>query len=110
MKRSSGVIASAVIAIIGSLLILLLSVSMAFNWVIMRSNPDFLAQARNMPMSPSSLAALALVEAVVFFVLGVIGIVCSIALLRLKNWARVSFLIFGGLLSVFSVFGVLGSA
>ena len=112
MNKPGGVIASSVIAIIGSLLTLLFGISMVVNWAVLRSNPDVFTQTGNMPMpmSPSAFTVVMLIEAIVFLGLSVVGIVCSIGLLRLKNWARVSFLIFGGLLGFFGLVGVFGSA
>jgi hypothetical protein len=39
---------------------------------------------------------------------GVWGLVSAIGILRLRNWARICFAIFGGILAVFSLFGGLG--
>jgi hypothetical protein len=39
---------------------------------------------------------------------GIWGIVSAIGLFRLRNWARICFAIFGGILAVFSLFGALG--
>jgi hypothetical protein len=37
------------------------------------------------------------------------GICTGIGLLRLKNWARISIMVFGGLLAVFGLFGAFGA-
>ena len=106
MKRSGGIIGSAIIATIGSFFALLFG--MVIGWAVLRLNPQALAQTGNIPAPPSALMAILLIEAGVFLGLGVFGIISTIGLVRLKNWARISFLVFGGVLAVFSLFGALG--
>ena len=82
MKRSAGVTASAVISIIGSSCSILFGGLMVFR-----------------PLSPVELVG---IMAILFFGFGVWGIVSAIGLLRLRNWARISFAIYGRLLAFFS--------
>src|SRR5688572_10748296 len=110
MKRSGGVVASAVVAILGCALVLLFGFFAAFMAITARLNPGaFPENQAGMPATPFSITAILLGEAVVFFALGVFGIIAAVGLLRLKNWARISFLVFAGLLCFFGVFGVLSS-
>lgn len=105
-QRSVGVIASGVIAILGSLATILMGFSMFLAWIAMRANPEAFRPPRNVPYPAIDVSAFVLVEGVFCLALGVFGIVCAVTLLRLKNWARISFLVFGGLLA-FYVFGLL---
>ncbi len=106
MKPTAGVIASGVIAILGSLLTVLLGLGMIASWFTMRSAqlPEGVAAP------PFNVATFLIVESVILCGFGVFGIVSAIALLRLKKWARVSFLVFGGLLCAFSIMAMIGSA
>ncbi|HUK88208.1 MAG TPA: hypothetical protein VLT85_11130 [Terriglobales bacterium] len=88
MKRSLGVTIAAGIVLLGSGLTLLLGLLIAaLAW--MQSDPRLAA-----------LRPLLLVEAAMFGVVAVLGIATGVDLLRLRRWARVSVLIFGGFLGL----------
>ena len=95
MKRPNGVIAIAVVAILGSLGVLAMATLMAFSFLMIQANPAMSSQSL---IGPANLQTIMLVEVVVFFAFGVFGIVAAIGLLRLKNWARTAFLVFSGIL------------
>ena len=102
MRASKGVIVSAIIAIIGSLVSILLGVLMIF-------------AMRAAFVPPPEHPAPAIPIGVMFGILtgfyagfGVWGIVSTIGLLRLRNWARICFAIFGGILAFFSLSGAFG--
>jgi hypothetical protein len=57
---------------------------------------------------PIDMTTIVIGEAVLFLVLGVFGIVAGIFLILLKNWARIAFLVFGGVVAAMAGFGVLG--
>lgn len=98
LKASPAVIASAVFALLASLLFLL-STSIAFLGFSLGKLPD------TSPELPPSVRTVMLVMTAFMICLSIFGIATGIGLIFLKNWARISVLIWGGL-SVF--FGVLG--
>jgi len=104
MKRSAGVTAIAVVAIIGGALTCLFALFAAFAAVMMQHMPQLPDKA------PAALPTAVLgVEAAVFLGIGAWTIASAIGLLRLKNWARISILVLGGLLAGFAFFGLLGA-
>ena len=105
MKRTGGVIASGVISIVGSLLTILLGIGLILTTVAIRTNP-LPTQAAAPPVDVTKIL---LTESIALLGLGVFGIVCGMSLLRLKNWARISFLVFSGLLGFFAVMGLMGT-
>src|SRR5262245_12730263 len=107
MKRTAGVIASGVVGIIGSLFTFLVAIALAATLIAVRSNPSLAAAGPTPP--PVEMTAVLATESVILFGLGIFGVVSAIGLLRLKNWARVSFLVFGGLLGGVSVMAMLGT-
>lgn len=109
MKRSSGVIASGIIAIVGSVALLAFGIFAVLAGIMLRANPDFVAQQQRISPMPFSVATVLVVEAVIFWMLGVFGITAAISLLQLKNWARISFIVFAGVLCFFCIVGVSGS-
>lgn len=91
MHRSTGVPASAVLVIVGSALTLLCAAMMLFGSAFeSKSNP-----AANAPVD---LGTILTVEAVVVFGFGGWGLASGIGLLYLKQWARISLLIYAGIL------------
>jgi hypothetical protein len=104
MKRAGGVTASGVIGILGSLLTILFGIMLAVTSMSIRAHP--LPAAAATP--PFDVTKVLIVESIVLFGLAILGIVCSIALLKLKNWARVSFLVFAGVLGGSSIMSVIG--
>jgi hypothetical protein len=108
MKRSPGVTASAVISIIGSSCSILFGGLMVVSSAIVPLSPP-----PNQPVPPVPLVVMVVIMAILFFGFGIWGIVSAIGLLRLRNWARISFAVYGGLLAFFalsSAFGVLMAA
>ena len=101
MNRSGGVTASAVIAIIGSVFAILFGGFAILAALMMRIAP-------NLPAPPLSPATLLFAESIVHLGFGAWGIASAVGLLRLKNWARICFLVYAGLLCFFSAMGVLG--
>ena len=96
MSRPVGVTASAVVAILGSILALLLA-------ALLVASP-FMATTQ--PQPPNS-AQFAIAGAVMFAALAGIGIWTSVGLFRLRSWARTSILVFAGFLAACSIFGLL---
>ena len=105
MGRSPGVTVSAVIAILGSLGLGALGAFMLLGGLI-------LAFGSGIPNSPTPyptgmpLAAILAIEILLVFGFAILGLVSAIGLLRLKNWARICFLVFAAIL----VFGAGSSA
>lgn len=91
MKRSPGVTAAAVVAILGSALSLLMAVLVLLSVVLVGSLPA----SRGGP----ALTGAALVAPILFYIaLGAWGIATALGLFRLRPWSRISILIFSGLL------------
>jgi hypothetical protein len=84
MKRPIGVTLTAVVQVLGSLLVLITSALMLFMPALMRSRPA--------PAPPQIFYSVAAIYG--FF--AVLGFLTAIGLFRLKNWARYSTLIFAG--------------
>jgi hypothetical protein len=97
-KASAAVIAAAVVALLASLLFLL-STSMAFLAFSLGKLPN------TSPELPPPLRTVMLVMMAFMICLSIVGIATGIGLILLKDWARISVLIWGGF-SVF--FGLLG--
>jgi hypothetical protein len=98
-KPSASVIAAGIFAVAGSLLtILILSLGLvSFVMVGSRANAQMPAW-----VTTAMEAMLALFVAVAIF-----GVVTGVGLLRLRNWARISALVWAGVSAPFSAFGVL---
>jgi hypothetical protein len=93
MKRPVGVTLTAVVQVLGSLLVLIGSVLMLFMPALMRGTPR--------PTPPSPIESLILYGAAAvygFFALS--GFLTAIGVFRLKNWARYSTLVFAGFVVV----------
>jgi hypothetical protein len=71
---------------------------MVIGWVAMRSAPPAPAQ----PVPPVPPFATLAILAMVYCALGAWGITSAVGLLLRRNWARLCFVIFGGLLAFFS--------
>ena len=96
-KPSAGITASAVIALLGSVLAVLFAGLMMLSGLAVLTSTA--ARPPDQPLP--SVAAIAIMAGVEFG-FGAWGIVSAVGLLRLKNWARVCFVVFGGLLAFFS--------
>jgi hypothetical protein len=105
ITRFAGITVSAVIAILGSIVSILGGFLMAISWVAMRSAP----QAPTQPVSPIPPVATLAILAMIYGALGAWGITSAVGLLLRRNWARLCFVIFGGLLAFFSFCGAAGS-
>lgn len=104
MKRSAGVTAVAVVALIGGVLTCLCGLLVAFSAVALRDLPEL--PDKTPPAVPMAILG---VQAAILLGAGAWAITSGIGLLRLKNWARISILILGGLLAGFAILGLLGA-
>jgi hypothetical protein len=100
MKRSIGVTLIAALSLLGSCLAILAGLLMAVVCLIVPM-PD------NTPAAPSpAIMKLIMLLGSLFYVLpGIWGIVTSVGLFRLKNWARISIIVFAVILVLTSGFG-----
>jgi hypothetical protein len=96
MSRPVGITASAIVAILGSSLALLLSVLSVASLFMETTKPQ-----------PPGSAQVVIAGAVMFAVLAGIGIWTSVGLFRFRSWARTSILVFAGFLAVGSAFSLL---
>lgn len=99
MSRSLGVTVIAVLSLAGSVLTLLLGILMAAVTVFAPA-PD---QAE-FPFPPLLLKALLLLVSLMYLGVAAWGIATGIGLLRLRNWARLSIIVFSVLLIIMSGF------
>jgi hypothetical protein len=105
-QRPAGVSAAAAIAVLGSIGTFLFAGLMGLNALVITASPAA-ARLPNQP-APPPIVLLAII-AVAYSGFGAWGIASAVGLLKLKNWARQCFLIFGGLLAFVSVFMTAGS-
>jgi hypothetical protein len=91
---------SAVVAILGSAVMLLLA-------VLMIVTGAFGPPASDQALSPKVLTAIMIVMAAIFTALAVWGISTAIGLFRRRPWSRISILIFAGVLTLFAASGLL---
>jgi hypothetical protein len=105
VKRSAGIIASAIVAILGGIASLLFGMLMILTDVM--GPPSSLPDQPASPIPPGVVLA---IMATFYCGFGLWGIASASGLLRLKNWARLCFVIFGGLLAFFSLCMAAGSA
>jgi hypothetical protein len=96
-KPSAGITASAVIALLGSVVAILFGGLMALSSVAVSTS-----SAARPPDQPLPSIAAIVIMAGIQFGFGAWGIASAVGLLLLRKWARFSFLIFGGLLAFFS--------
>jgi hypothetical protein len=96
MHRSAGVTASAVVVIVGSVFTILCGALMLLgSAAISKSSPP--------PNLPVSLGSVLIVEAILTFAFGAWGLASGIGLIYLKQWARISLLVFAGFLACITV-------
>jgi len=93
MKRSAGVTVIAVLSLIGSAFTLLMGILTA---TVMLAGPRVGAQTPE--ISPQFFTVMAIVCLLMYGGLGGWGIATSIGLFRLRNWARISIIVFSVLL------------
>jgi hypothetical protein len=98
MSRPVSVTASAVVAILGSIFVLLVAVFSVASLFVQGAQPQ-----------PPNSAQAVLAGATIFVALAGAGIWTSVGLFRLRSWARMSILVFAGFLAVGCIFGLLTS-
>jgi hypothetical protein len=103
-KPSAGIIASAVIAILGSVASIAFGALMAASGLVAGTSA-----APGPPAQPLPSAAVIAIMASLYLAFGAWGVVSAVGLLGRKNWARICFLIFGGLLAFLSFSATAGS-
>lgn len=96
MSRPVGVTASAIVAILGSIIALLFAALLA-------ASPTFTTAQPQPPYSTQ----IAIVGAAITAALGALGIWTGIGVFRLRSWARTSILIFAGFLGAWAALTVL---
>jgi hypothetical protein len=109
MKRPGGVVFSAVLLLLGSLLQLLMAVMMAFTGVflgkaISAGRPP--AGPAPVPM-PSWIPVYMFALCLFFVALALWGVLTSVGLFRLRRWARYSILVIGGALALIGLISLL---
>jgi hypothetical protein len=104
MKRSPGITFAAVIALIGSIVTLLFGLLML---VIMMFAP--IPTSGQSPVSPTFMRAIFVLLSLFYLLPAIWGIVSSVGLFRLRNWARISIIVFSILLLLTGVFAGLVS-
>jgi hypothetical protein len=92
--RSSSVVAAGVIGILASLLAILIAVAAIVGLSMM-------PPGNAAPAIPAFAKSVVVAMMVVFAGLAIFGIFTSVGVLQLKNWARISILIWGGVMAVF---------
>jgi hypothetical protein len=102
MRRSAGVTLAAVLALLGSLVLLGFGVLML---VVM----SVAGRSDHSPLEQVPRSFLLVMFVLIYFAPAISGIVTSIGLFRLRNWARISILIFSGLLAFMAVCSILGT-
>jgi hypothetical protein len=103
-NRSAGVTIIAVLALLGSAVLLGLAALVA---IAMFVRPPHAPDAS--PLPPMFYKALPFAAPLFYALPAVWGIVTAVDLLRLRNWARISIIVFSVLLIVFGGFGMLTS-
>ncbi|HWS17797.1 MAG TPA: hypothetical protein VN223_07270 [Candidatus Elarobacter sp.] len=103
-NRSAAITVIAVLALIGSALLLGLAVLMA---IVMLVIPTPVPNNAQLP--PMFFKVFRVVIPFIYALPAVWGIVTAVGLLQLKNWARISTIVFSVLLVVFGAFGMLTS-
>jgi hypothetical protein len=99
MKRSTGVTVIAILSLLGSAFTFVVGTVML---VVMAIAP--VPRSNEFPGSPMLLRAILLASSLMYLLPAVWGILTGIGLLRLKNWARISIIVFSVLLILMSAF------
>lgn len=102
MKRSIGVTVIAVLALLGSVCTLLVGFVMA---AVMWRVPE--TSQNQFPGSPAFFKLMMFMVVLMYVLPAIWGILTSIGLFRLKNWARLSIIVFAVLLILMSAFGMM---
>lgn len=103
-NRSAGITVIAILALIGSALLLMIAVLMAVTMFV-APIPD----TNNAQLPPMFFKVFKVVLPLVYALPAIWGIVTAVGLLGLRNWARISTIVFSVLLIIFSAFGILTS-
>ena len=101
-NRSAGITVIAILAFIGSALLLGLAALLAIAMIVSTTPPPNDAQ-----LPPMFFKVFRVVIPLFYVVPAVWGIVTAVGLLQLRNWARISTIVFSVLLIVFGGFGLL---
>jgi hypothetical protein len=102
MNRSVGVTVIAVLALLGSGLTLLMGILMAVVMAVapVPTQPEF-------PASPAFFRVMLLAASLMYVLPAIWGILTGIGLFQLKNWARISIIVFSVLLTLMGGFSAL---
>ncbi|HZE82626.1 MAG TPA: hypothetical protein VE604_17125, partial [Candidatus Polarisedimenticolia bacterium] len=103
-NRSAGITVIAILALIGSALLLLMAVVMAFAMLV-APTPD----TNNAQLPPMFFKVFRVILPLFYALPAIWGIVTAVGLLGLRNWARISTIVFSVLLIIFGAFGMLTS-
>ena len=102
MKRSAGVTAAAVVALMGSVCVSILGVSSLFGLII--ASRKGIPETALPQQGPNPLVASMGLGILFDIGLATWGLSTAVGLLRLKPWSRISVLIFSGFLAVTGAF------
>jgi hypothetical protein len=103
-NRSAGITVIAVLALIGSALLLTMAVLIAISMIAMP-----IPASNDAQLPPMFFKVFRIVIPFIYALPAVWGIVTAVGLLQLRNWARISTIVFSVLLVVFGAFGMLTS-
>ncbi len=103
-NRSAGITVAAILALIGSALLLMIAVLMAVTMFV-APTPD----TNNAQLPPMFFKVFRVVLPLLYALPAIWGIVTAVGLLGLRNWARISTIVFSVLLIIFGAFGILTS-
>ena len=105
MQRSVGVTISAIVALLGSLLALVMGLLTLLSLVVAPARPP----DPNFPGSPALFRTILFLVPLFYLLPAAWGITTSIGLFRLRHWARISIIVFAALLALFGLFSLLGA-
>jgi hypothetical protein len=103
-SRSAGVTVIAILQFLGSALLLAMAGLLAVAMIVAPTPPP-----NNAQLPPMFFKIFRIIGPLIYALPAVWGIVTAVGLLQLKNWARISTIIFSVLLIVFGAFGTLMS-
>jgi len=103
-NRSAGITVIAILALIGSALLLGMAALMAIAMIVTPT-----PASNDVPLPPMFFKVFKVVLPLFYGLPAAWGIVTSVGLLRLRNWARISTIVFSVLLIIFGAFGILTS-
>ena len=103
-NRSAGITVIAVLALIGSALLLMMAVLVAVTMFV-APTPD----TNNAQLPPMFFKVFRVILPLFYALPAIWGIVTAVGLLGLRNWARISTIVFSVLLIIFGAFGMLTS-